>query len=183
VNGALLSTYTDTANTFTSGYPGLGLYQNTSSWSNFVASGTSSGVSGEVSWAGDTGLSRIGAASLALGNGTAGDASGSVSLTGINNQGGCIVKRPADKITGYTTTATDYVLAFTATATLVLDSGAAVAGTTYRIKLKSAATAGSVLTIAPNNGMTIDNAATLIMVTLGQAVDVVYDGSTNWDIF
>ena len=131
----------------------------------------------------DAGISRLGAASLAVGNGTAGDFTGSLKLTGENNQGGYIVHR-ATKAAGYTTTATDYVLSFTATATLVLDSGAAVSGTTYRIKLSASATAGAVLTVAPNNSKTIDSAATLVMAVLGQAVDVVYDAVTNdWQVF
>src|ERR1035437_7743649 len=37
--------------------------------------------------ASDTGISRLGAASLAIGNGTAGDFSGSLKLTGVNVQG------------------------------------------------------------------------------------------------
>jgi hypothetical protein len=99
----------------------------------------------------------------------------------ITNAGGMIVKR-ADKNGNYTATATDYLLAFTATATVILDSAAAVVGTTYRIKLKASATGGSVLTVSPNNSKTIDNAATLVITTLGNSVDVCYDGSTNWDI-
>ncbi len=83
----------------------------------------------------------------------------------------------------YTTTVPDNVIVFTATATLTLDSGAAQKGTTYRIKLGTAAAGGSVLTVSPNNSKTIDNAATLVMVTLGQAIDAVYDGTSNWDIF
>ena len=131
----------------------------------------------------DAGISRLGAASLAIGNGTNGDFTGSLKLTGLNNQGGSIVNR-ATKAAGYTTTATDYVLSFTATATLVLDSGAAVSGTTYRIKLSASASAGAVLTVAPNNSKTIDGAATAVISTLGASIDVVYDSATNdWQIF
>jgi len=131
----------------------------------------------------DTGISRTGVASLAVGNGSAGDFSGSLKLTGENNQGGLIVKR-VTKAAGYTATASDYVMSFTATAILVLDSAVAVAGTTYRIKLSASATVGSTLTIAPNNSKTIDGAATLVMATLGQSVDVVYDSANNdWQIF
>jgi len=131
----------------------------------------------------DTGLSRLGAASLAIGNGTAGDYSGSLKLTTLNTQGGRIVKRSTQSGGGtYTTLATDYVLVFTVSTTVALDSGAAVAGTTYRIKLQAGAAAGAQLTISPNNSKTIDNASTLVMSTLGQFIDVCYDGSSNWDI-
>ena len=64
-----------------------------------------------------------------------------------------------------------------------LPDGAAQKGTTYRIKLGTAAAGGSVLTVSPNNSKTIDGAATLTMSTLGQAIDAVYDGASNWDIF
>ena len=93
-----------------------------------------------------------------------------------------VVSRAA-KSGNYTSTATDYVLVFTATATLTLDSGAAVSGTTYRIKLSTAASACSALTLSPNNSKTIEGGSYLVLSSLGQAVDVVYDGSSNWEVF
>jgi hypothetical protein len=42
---------------------------------------------GELAWSADTGISRLGAASLAIGNGTAGDTSGNLSLNRINKAG------------------------------------------------------------------------------------------------
>jgi hypothetical protein len=100
----------------------------------------------------------------------------------VTSAGGRIVSRAA-KSTNYTSTATDFVLVFTASATLTLDSGAAVSGTTYRIKLGTAAAGGSSLIISPNNSKTIDGNASQTLSTLGQSIDVVYDGSTNWEIF
>jgi len=99
----------------------------------------------------------------------------------VTNAGGRIVNRAA-KSGNYSSTATDFVLVFTATATLTLDSAAAVSGTTYRIKLSALATGGSVLTVTPNNSKTIDGAANAQIAILGNSIDVVYDGSTNWDI-
>ncbi len=100
-----------------------------------------------------------------------------------------IVNR-VSKVGSYTTTASDFALVFTTVtspptliATVTLDSGAAVQGTTYRIKLSAAAVAGSNLVVAPNNGKTIDNQASMTMTVLGDSIDVTYDGSTNWDIF
>jgi hypothetical protein len=130
----------------------------------------------------DTGISRLGVAALALGNGTSGDFSASLKYTGENNQGGQIVKR-VSKAANYTSTAADFIIVFTATATLTLDSAAAVAGTMYRVKLSTAAAGGSALTISPNNSKTIEGVATETISTLGGSVDLVYDGVSNWEVF
>jgi hypothetical protein len=131
----------------------------------------------------DTSISRLSAGLLAIGKTiTVGDYSGALKLTTLNNQGGAIVNR-ASKAANYTTLASDFVLVFTATATCTLDSGVAVAGTTYRIKLSTAAAGGSVLTLSPNNSKTIEGSATFPITTLGGSVDLVYDGASNWEVF
>lgn len=100
----------------------------------------------------------------------------------VKNAGGIVVNRVA-KSGNYTSTAADFAIVFTATATLTLDSGAAVSGTTYRVKLSTSAAGGSVVTLSPNNSKTIEGVASIQITVLGSSVDVIYDGSANWEVF
>jgi len=124
----------------------------------------------------DAGISRLAPASLALGNGTAGDFTGSLKLTGINNQGGMIQKVNVQS-GNYSLLASDYVVSFSATATATLNSALTV-GTSYRIKFTGIGT----LTISPTAG-TIDGQATAVIATTNQAVDVVLVSANVWQIF
>jgi hypothetical protein len=179
VNGVVLQDYTNTGDMI--------LFKTNAAYQVVMRStlvlGWSSGTSlGGGGTAPDSAFSRLGAASVALGNGTQGDFTGALKLGTLNNQGGRIVKR-VSKAANYTSTAADYVIVFTATATLTLDSAAAVAGTMYRVKLSTSAAGGSVLTISPNNSKTIEGVASETISTLGGSVDLVYDGASNWEVF
>jgi hypothetical protein len=117
---------------------------------------------------------------LAIGNGTAGDFSGTLKLTGLNNQGGEVVHTNTQTGASYTPLATDYVLFFTyAGAVAVTLNSALATGTTFKIKNKTGV--GNSVALTPSSGL-IDGAANLMMTTNNQAVEVVFDG-TNWNVF
>jgi hypothetical protein len=130
----------------------------------------------------DTLISRSGAGIIALGTtGSAGDYTGSLKLTGINNQGGQISKVNTQTGASYTPLITDYyvMLTYSGAVAVTLNSALAI-GTTFKIKNKTGV--GNNVTLTPSSG-NIEGAASLVMSTNNQSVEVVLDASGNWNIF
>lgn len=126
----------------------------------------------------DTGLSRLGAASLALGNGSASDFSGSLKLTNLTATGvvttGGIVRSIVTKTANYGTASTDWMILCNGTFTVTLTNANAAAGQAYRIKNIGT---GSI-TVSPSSG-NIDGAASTTLASQYTSIDVTFDG-TNW---
>jgi predicted transcriptional regulator len=89
-------------------------------------------ASGQVlKWNSDTGVSRLGAASLAIGNGTNGDYSGSLKLTAINLQGLTVSELVATDASKNLVSITALPNGTTATTQAANDSSTKVATTAY----------------------------------------------------
>ena len=107
---------------------------------------------------------------------------GGVSKFSVNNSGtiqasGGITLAFASKSANYTLTASDFAVAFSATATATLPTGMPT-GKMFRLKNTGAS---ATLTISPASG-NIDGSASRTLNTQYQSVDVVFDG-TNWLVY
>ena len=175
---------------------------------NVDHSGNLTQASGAVhNWSTDTGLSRGAAGTVYIGNGTSGDYSGSLKLTGLNLVGaltdsigstgtsgqiltstGTATKWAASglafapnsrTVTSNTITqANDFTIFCNGTLTVTLSSTNAVTNQIYRIKMIGVGT----VTVTPSSG-TIDNQASIQMICISNtnldSMDVQFDG-TNW---
>jgi hypothetical protein len=109
----------------------------------FVLGGTGDPITGNV--VNDTGLSRLSGASLAIGNGTAGDFSGSLKLTGLNVQG--------SQTGPYSVSLTAQAATIAATNLVATPVTTALYEITYYLNDTTAGTSGTVsLTITWNDG-------------------------------
>src|SRR5208282_1382762 len=116
----------------------------------------------------DTGISRLGAASFAMGNGTAGDFSGSLELTGLNVQG---------SITGpYSVSLTARTATIAATNLVTTPVTTALYEITYYLNDTTAGTSGTVsLTITWNDGAAQSvTSSNITFGTLGAYVSGVF---------
>jgi len=102
----------------------------------------------------------------------------SITCGGIISQNGSVVN-VANKNTNYELLSTDDVVILTSNATITLNS-ALPKGTNYRIK--NSYNSNGYITITPTSG-TIDGSSTLVLTLPGQAVDLIWDGTSIWNIF
>ena len=148
--------------------------------SQFILGNTTISSSGQV-FTGDTSISRIGAGQLAIGNASAGgtDFSGSIKLSGINDQGFIIGKaRTVSAATDTISAMSDYFLcvAYTSTGAVTETLPAGVAGQTFLIKDCGGAAATHSITIIPSSG-TIDGGSSYSLATNYGSVALTYVNS------
>jgi hypothetical protein len=148
--------------------------------SQFILGNTTITSSGQY-FVGDTSISRLGAGQIAFGNASAGgaDFSGSIKLSGINDQGFVITKsRVVSASTDTVSASTDYFVcvAYTSTGAVTETLPAGVAGQTFLIKDCGGAAATHAITITPASG-TIDGGSSYSLSTNYGSVAVTYVNS------
>jgi hypothetical protein len=141
-------------------------------------------ITGFSQWfTGDTGLQRLSAGLLAIGNAGAGDYSGGLKLTTLNLQGSVTTKTRVVSAASDTISATaDYFLcvAYTSTGAVTETLPAGVAGQTFLIKDCGGDAATHGITITPASG-TIDGGSSYSLATNYGSVAVTYVNS-QWSV-
>ena len=137
-------------------------------------------ITGFSQWfTGDTGLQRLSAGMLAIGNAGAGDYSGGLKLTTLNLQGPVTTKtRVVSAASDTISAAADYFLcvAYTSTGAVTETLPAGVAGQTFLIKDCGGSAATHNITITPASG-TIDGGSSYSLNTNYGSVAVTYANS------